>query len=99
MAGFTLLRPSQFLAELAHPNERNQLRLSTPRATLWIILQTSPFNYVANYPFRMAFSLPEMRFKKLACLGTPDVITVLFFRCPGSLFTMKIQMQYLPYRQ
>jgi len=35
----------------------------------------------------------------LACLGTPDLITVLFFRCPGRLFTMKMQVQYIPYRQ
>ena len=35
----------------------------------------------------------------LACLGTSDLITVLFFRCPGKLFTMKMKMQYLPYRQ
>ena len=36
--------------------------LAPPRATVWIILQTSPFNYVASYLFRMAFLLTEMCF-------------------------------------
>jgi len=40
--GLHFLRPAQFLAELVHPNERNQLRPSTPSATVWIILQTTP---------------------------------------------------------
>jgi len=31
-----------------------------PRTTVWIILQTSPFNCVASYLFCMAFSLTEM---------------------------------------
>jgi len=35
----------------------------------------------------------------LARLGTADLITYWLFRCPGRLFTMKMQMQYLPYRQ
>ena len=69
------------------------------RAVVWIILQTSPFNCVATvviffvWPFNWNVSL------MLVCLGTPDLITVLFFRCPGRLFTMKMKMQYLPYRQ
>jgi len=61
--GLHFLRPAQFLAELVHPNERNQLRPSTPCATVWIILQISPFNCVASYLFRifrMALSLTEM---------------------------------------
>jgi len=42
--GLHFLRSAQFLAELVHPNERNQLQPSTLRTTVWIILQTSPFN-------------------------------------------------------
>jgi len=41
--GLHFLRPAQFLQELAHPNERNQMRPSTPLATLGVILQTPPF--------------------------------------------------------
>jgi len=44
---------------------------------VWIILQTSPFNCVASYLFRMAFSLTAMCLV-LACLGTPDLITVYY---------------------
>jgi len=42
LVGLHFLRPAQFLAELVHPNERNQLRPSNPHATVWIILQTVP---------------------------------------------------------
>jgi len=77
--GLYFLRPAQFLAELVHPNERNQLPPSTPCATVWIILQTAPlFNCVASYLSRMAFSLTEMS-SNVSFLGTPDMITVLFF--------------------
>ena len=74
--GLHFLGPAQFLAELVHPYERNQLRPSTPRATVWIILQTFPFNCAASYLFAWPNSNVSLM---LACLGTPDLITVLFF--------------------
>jgi len=76
--GLQFLRPAQFLAELVHPNERNQLRPSIPRATVWIILQTSPFKCVACYLFRMAFTLTEIYFN-VGFLGTLDMTTLLIF--------------------
>ena len=77
LSGFTLnfLCPAQFFAELAYPNERNQLRPSTLCTTVWIILQTSPFNCDASYCPFINLNVSLM----LACLGTPDLITVLFF--------------------
>jgi len=97
--GLHFLRPAQFLAELVHPNGKNQLRPSTPCATVWIILQTTPSIALlvtfSHGPF-ISLNVSLM----LACLGTPDLITVVvFFWCPGKLFTMKMQMQYFPYRQ
>jgi len=53
--GLHFLRTAQFLAQLVHPNERNQLPPSSPCATVWIILQTSPFNCVASYLFAWPF--------------------------------------------
>ena len=49
--GLHFLCPAQFLVELVHSNKRNQLRPNIPRATVWIILQTSPFNCVASVNF------------------------------------------------
>jgi len=61
--GLHFLCQARFLAELVHPIERNQLQPKTPRATVWIILQTSLFfDCVASYLLRMAFSLTEMCF-------------------------------------
>ena len=57
--GLHFLRPAQFLVELVHPNERNQLGSSTPFATAWIVLQTPFFDCVASYLLHMAFSLTE----------------------------------------
>jgi len=42
------------------------------------ILQTPFFDYVAGYLFHMAISLTEIVLM-LAFLGTPDMITLLFF--------------------
>jgi len=50
----------EYLTQLVHPNEGHQFRTSTPRATLWIILQTSFIDCIASYLFHMAFSLSEM---------------------------------------
>jgi len=97
--GLYFLHPAQFLAELVHltretscvPAPPAQMCGSScnhpPSIELLVIFSHRPFN-------NLNVSL------MLACLGTPDLITVLFFyRCPGKLFTMKMQMQYLPYRQ
>ena len=75
--GLNFLRPAQFLAKLVHPDEKNQFRPSTTRATLWIILQTFPFNCVATVVIFFAWRYNWNVSFMLACLGTPDLITVL----------------------
>ena len=55
--GLHFLRPAHFLAGLVHPNKKNQLRPSTPCTTVWIILQTSPFNCFASCLFAWPFHL------------------------------------------
>jgi len=53
--GLHFLCSAQFLLDLVHLNERNQLRPSTPCASVWIILQPSPFNCVASHLFAWPF--------------------------------------------
>ena len=96
--GLHFHRPAQFLAELVQPNERNQLRPSTP-AQLFGSSCKHPPSIVLLVIFSHGPFIDLNVSLILACSGTPDLITVLFFRCPGKLLTMKMQMQYLPCRQ